>query len=134
MVSSLNTGRPAREAGYEMVQYVGGRHTLTAADTPASTKIGTIPAGAIITAISTKVATAVTGGTPVFGVGTTSATVGTNGTIQNVVAEAAGSELLTPLAALVMPLAADTDVYVGTTGGATAGDVYVFVQFIKPVA
>jgi hypothetical protein len=134
MVTSLSSGRPARAAGYEMLQYVSGRHTLTAADTPAATKIGSIPAGAIIVAVASKVATAVTGGTPVLGVGTSTATVGTNGTIQNVMAEAAGSEWLTPLAALVMPLAADTDVFVGTTGGATAGDVYVAVAYITPVA
>jgi len=35
-----------------------------------------------------------------------------------------------PLAALVQPLAADTDVYANITGTAT-GDAYVMVQFYK---
>ena len=47
-------------------------------------------------------------------------------------AEAAGSENVVALAALALPFAADTDIYLGTTGGATAGDVIVAVGFIKP--
>lgn len=133
MTTSLNSQVPARDFGYQAVQYIGGRLTLTAADTPKK-KIGTLPAGAIITSIHSKVAAAVTGGTPVLGLGTTSALVGTSGDIQNVMAEAAGSESLVPLAALTMPLAADTDVWVGTSGGATAGDVYVVVAFVRPVS
>lgn len=133
MTTSLNNQVPARESGYQNVQYIAGRLTLTAADTPKK-KIGTLPQGAIITGISSKVSTAVTGGTPVLGLGTTSALVGASGDIQNVMAEAAGSENLVPLAALVQPLAADTDVWIGTSGGATAGDVYCAVTFIKPIS
>ena len=133
MVTSLNSAVPARDAGEQQMQYVSGRHVLTGADTPAATKIGTVPAGAVIVAVHSKVVTAVSGGTPVLGVGTTAATVGTNGTVQNVMAEAAGSETVVPLAALVMPLAANTDIYVGTTGAATAGDVIIAVQYFTPV-
>lgn len=133
MATQLNRGTQAREAGYEMVQYLAARLTLTAADTPV-VKVGTLPAGAVITGINSRVATAVTGGTPVLGIGTTSALVGTSGDIQNVMAEAAGSETVFPLAAFVMPTTAAVDVYVGTSGGATAGDVYVTVQFVKPLA
>jgi hypothetical protein len=39
-----------------------------------------------------------------------------------------------PLAALVQPLAADTPVWANITGTPTAGDAYVTVQFVKPVA
>jgi hypothetical protein len=122
----------ARDVGYNMVQCISGRHTLTAADTPAATKIGRLPAGAVITGISSRVVTAVTGGTPVLGIGTTAALVGTNGNINAVMAEAAGSENVVPSATVVQPLAADTDLFVGTTGAATAGDVVVVVSFVKP--
>lgn len=133
MVTSLNRGTPARESGYQMVQYISGRHTLTGTDLPV-TKIGTLPAGAVISSIHSKVVTAVTGGTPVLGVGTTSTLIGTNGNLNAVIAEAAGSELLQPSVTVVQPLAADTDVFVGTTGGATAGDVIITVGFVKPLS
>ena len=134
MATSLNRSVPARDNWYEMVSYIAARHTLTGADTPAYTKIGTIPAGAVITGINTRVATAVTGGTPVLGIGTSISTVGTNGNINAVIAEAAGSEALQPSVTVVQPLAADTDIYIGTTGAATAGDVYAIVFFVKPLA
>jgi hypothetical protein len=134
MVASLNQSTPAREAGYQMSQYIAGRLTLNGIADNAKVKIGTLPAGSIITAIHSKVATAITGGTPVLGLGTTNALVGTTGNIQNVFAETAGSELVQPLAALVMPLAADTDVWAGTSGGATAGDAYITVAFVKPLS
>jgi hypothetical protein len=130
MVTSLNTGIPSREAGYEMVQYVSGRIQADAGGAVVNRKIGSIPAGAIITSIVTKVATAVTGGTPVLAFGTSSG--GTQ--LQGTVAEAAGSEALLPAASLVMPLVAPIDVWAGISGGATAGDAYVAVFFIKPVA
>jgi len=47
-------------------------------------------------------------------------------------AEAAGSENLVPSATVAQPLAADTDIWVGTTGAATAGDVIIAVSFVKP--
>lgn len=138
MVTSLNRGTPAREAGYEMMQYISGRFTLSAADLPV-VKIGTIPAGAVVVAIASRVAVAVTGGTPVLGIGSAAVgsavpAVGGTGNIQAVMAEAAGSEWLTPSATVAMPLATDTDFYIGTSGGATAGDVYAAVYFIKPLA
>ena len=133
MVTSLNSSTPAREAGYEMVQYISKRHTLTGTDLPV-TKVGTLPAGAVIISINTRVITAVTGGTPVLGVGTTASLIGTNGNLNAAIAEAAGVEALQASATVAQPLAADTDVFVGTTGGATAGDVVVAVQFIKPLA
>jgi hypothetical protein len=49
-------------------------------------------------------------------------------------AEAAGSELVFPAASLTLPLAADTDIWAGISGGATVGDAYIAVGFIKPVA
>jgi len=127
------TNKPAREMGYQMPQQISGRHTLTGADTPVATLIGRVPAGSIIYGIASRVVTAVTGGTPVLGVGTSTATVGTNGNLNAVMAEAAGSEFLVPSTTVAQPLAADTDVYVGTTGGATAGDVVIGIMFFKPV-
>jgi hypothetical protein len=134
MVTSLNQGNPAREIGYEMLQYICGRNVITANATP-PTKIGTLPAGSVIVGISSRVVAAVTGGTPAFGIGTTPATVGTAGTIVSAMAEAAGSEWLLPLSTFVMPLTVDTDVYAGAlTGGGTVGDVIITVFFIKPLA
>ena len=138
MPGNLFTNTPARDAFNNGTQAIIGRHTLTGADTPASTKIGTIPAGAMILGISSRVVTAVTGGTPVLGIsyvatGGTAPAVGTSGNLQNVMAEAAGSELVFPLAAAVLPPTTDIDIYVGTTGAATAGDVIVVVLFVKPL-
>ena len=138
MVTSLNRATPARETGYQLQQYICGRVTLTAADTPV-VKVGTVPVGSVITSIASRVVTAVTGGTPVLGVGSVAAggavpSVGTSGNVQNVLAEAAGSEVVVPLAALTMPFTVDTDIYVGTSGGATAGDVILTVFFVKPLS
>ena len=103
-----------------------------------TTKIGTIPAGAIVLAIYSRVATIVAGGTPVLGIGSVAAggavpAVGATGNVQGTMAEAAGSEQVMPLAAFVQPLTQDTDFYVGTSGGATSGDVYVSIVFVKPL-
>ena len=129
MVASLNRTTVAREAGFEMVQYISGRLTLTGADTP-QVKIGTLPAGAVILGLHTRVVVAVTGGTPVLQWGVASG----GGTLNAVVAEAAGSELVQTSATVAQPLAADTDVWLGTSGGATAGDVIGTVMFVKPLA
>lgn len=129
MVTSLNSQVPAREAGYQMSAYVAGRITAVAAGTTINVKIGRLPAGAIITHIVSRVATAFTGGTPALGLGTASA--GTQ--IQATMAEAAGSEIVFPAASLVLPLTADTDVWATISGGATAGDAYIVVFFAKPI-
>lgn len=137
MAGNLMTGTPARDIGYNVVQAICARHTLTGADVPV-TKIGTIPAGSVITSITSRVVTAVTGGTPVLGIGSVTAggaapAVGATGNIQGTMAEAAGSEQVMPSATVVQPLAVDTDFYVGTSGAATAGDVVVAIQFVKPL-
>ena len=120
MVQNLMTNTPPRDAFNNAVQAINARITLTAADTP-KVKIGTIPAGAIVLAIYSRVATAVTGGTPVIGIGSVTAggavpSVGGTGNVQTTMAEAAGSEQVFPLAAFAQPLTADTDFYVGTSG------------------
>jgi hypothetical protein len=128
MVTSLNRGNPARETGYEMVQYIAGRVTLAGADV--NVKVGTLPAGSIILWVHSKVVTAITGGTPVLAVGVASG----GSTLVATMAEAAGSELLQPLTTVVQPLAADTDIWAGTSGAATAGDAVITVGFCKPLA
>jgi hypothetical protein len=84
--------------------------------------------------ILTRTITAFSGGTPVLGVGTTSTNVGGTGDIATGIAVAVGSVQTFPLAALAMPFAAPQDVFVGTSGGTTAGDAVVIVQFAKPLA
>ena len=129
MVTSLNQTTPARDILFvNTVAYICGRLTIAGAD--GNVKIGTIPAGAMITAVSTKVVTVLAGGTPVFNVGTASGGAQVAATI----AISAGSLNTVPLAALVMPLAADTDIWAGTTGGTTSGDAIVAVTYIKPLS
>jgi hypothetical protein len=128
MVSTLMTGKPAREAGYEMLQYICGRVTIVTAGTDVNVKIGAVPAGSVIVAISSTVVTAVTVGT--LQIGTASGGAQVTATIS----EALAREWLTPLTSLVMPFTVDTDIWAGTTGSATAGDVIFAVYFIKPLA
>lgn len=129
MVTSLNNQNPAREAGYEMVQYLAGRVALTGADR--NVKLGTLPAGSIILGIASRVATAITGGTPALGVGNVSG----GNQFSGALTVTAGSQLIPPATTTGGPLAIDTDVYFGTAaGGATAGDAYAAVLFIKPLA
>lgn len=143
MVTSLNSRTAAREVGYEQVQYIAGRIGPITADT--IVRIGTIPAGAVIVAIASRVVTAIAGGTPVLNTGGVAAGIAlpanppTTVNILNVtMAEAAGSELLVPVTQatgpLVQPLATDVDIYATTSGGTTSGDAYIIVQFVKPLA
>jgi hypothetical protein len=129
MTTTLMSNTSAREIGYGVVQYIAGRVNPAGAISVYTKKIGTLPAGAIITAASTNVETAITGSTPAFGIGTTA----TGSEIASAVALTAGSLNTVPVAALVQPLAADTDVYANVTGTAT-GDAYVIVQYVKPLS
>lgn len=133
MVTTLNQSTPARESGYEGVQYICGRVTPGSVNA-LNVKIGTLPAGSIPVAIHNRVVTAFAGGTPLL-------TIGSNGpaTYDNMNAtmlEAAGSELLQPLATFAAPLAVDTDIFARVSGGTplTAGDTVISVWFIKPLA
>jgi hypothetical protein len=131
MVANLMTNTPARDAFTNAVQSIGGRITAGAGG-PAtlSVQIGTLPAGALVLGINSNVETALVGTTPTFNVGTTAAGVD----IAAGIALTAGTVTTPPIAALVNPLTADTPVWVNITGTPTAGDAYVTVQFIKPVA
>jgi hypothetical protein len=128
MVTSLNTAVAAREAGYQMMQYICGRVTVVTSGTDVNTKIGSLPAGAVLVAVATKVVTAVTVGTLQMG------TASGGAQVTATIAETAGSEWLMPLSSLVMPLAAKTDIWAGTTGSATAGDVIFTVFFVTPLS
>lgn len=129
MATTLNNRMAAREAGYEMMQYIAGRIVATGAFATAAVKIGTLPAGAVITAISTRVVTAITGTTPTFNLGTT-----VNATdIAAAIALTAGSINAVWGATPVLPLAADTDVWANITGTAS-GDAIIIVAFVKPLA
>jgi hypothetical protein len=133
MPNLFSTNYAARDGAlYNMVSYVSGRYT-PAAGTPTAVKIGRIPAGSVITEISSRVITAITGTTPVLGIGTAANLVGANGNLQAVMSEAVVSENLVPSTTVPMPLAADTDIWIGNTGTATAGDVIVAVCYINPV-
>jgi hypothetical protein len=132
MVTQLNRGTPAREILYEVVQYLAARLTLSGADT--FVKVGTLPTGSVLLNINTRVITAISGGTPVLGVGTTSTNIGGTGDIATGISVATGSVQTFPLAALAMPFTAPQDVFVGTSGGSTAGDTVVVVAFVKPLA
>jgi hypothetical protein len=126
MPSLFDANIPARDIGASVIQVVAGRANPIGGVSVYSVKIGRLPMGAIITAVSTNVETAITGSTPAFSIGTTAG----GAEIVTTVALTAGSLNTVPLAALVMPLAADTDIYANITGTAT-GDAYVMVQFYK---
>jgi hypothetical protein len=131
MTTTLNSATAAREAYEQQVQYICGRLTLAGAD--AAVKIGKLPIGCVILGVSTRVVTAFSGGTPVLGAGTTAALTGTSGNIASTMAITAGSSLTQPSATVAQPLAGDTDIYFGSSGGATAGDAVVAVQYVKPL-
>lgn len=130
MVASLNRNVPAREIGYNVMQYVSARVTALASGAVVTAEMG-LPIGAVIMWVHSKVITAITGGTPVLSVGS----FGDSGLddIVAVLAETAGSELAQPIAAFVQPLAADTRVFASIAGGATAGDAIITIGYIKPV-
>lgn len=128
MATTLNNRTVAREAGYEMVQYIAGRITATGAFATAAQKIGTLPAGAVITAINTRVVTIIAGTTPTFNLGTT-----VNATdIAAAIALTVGSVTTAWGATPVLPLAVDTDVWANITGTAT-GDAVIIIAFVKPL-
>jgi hypothetical protein len=128
MTTSLNATVAGREAGYQMMQYICGRVTIVVAGTDVNTKIGALPAGAVIVGIGVKVVTAVTVGTLQMG------TASGGAQVTATIAETAGSEWLQPLSSLVQPIAARTDIWAGTTGSATAGDVIFTVAFVTPLS
>jgi hypothetical protein len=130
MVTTLLNRPTARDAGYEMAQYIAKR-VQPAGGAVVAVSVGVVPAGAIITNVYSKVVTTLAGGSPVL-------TIGSNATAYNnlvaTMAIAAGSEDLMPLATIAQPLAVDTEFFANLAGGATAGDAYVAIQFIKPLA
>jgi hypothetical protein len=130
MVTTLNRSTPAREAGYEMVQYIAARVTARADAAVVRQSLGTIPAGAIIHGIINRVGTAFTGGTPLLTVGSNANADDLNATMS----EAAAVEALVPLTATAGPLVNDTEFFARLSGGATAGDGYVAILFLKPLA
>jgi hypothetical protein len=132
MVSSLNTGSAARSVGYNVLEVIATRIQAVAAGSTVTARIGKIPAGSIIARVHSRVAVAITGGTPVLSVGS----LGDAG-LDDVVAtmaETAGSEDLQPLTAFVNPLTSDKELYASIAGGATAGDAWVSVEFFRPQA
>ena len=133
MVTSLNTGVPAREAGYEMMQYISGRITAVAGGTAVTQRIGKIPQGAIITGIHSRVVTAYATAAAIGVVVGQSASPSPNN-MASVLNTAAGGTFIQMLATVAQPLTADLDVWAQITSGATAGDSYISVWFQKPLA
>ena len=138
MPGNLFTNTPARDASNNAVQAIVGRHTLTAADTPASTKIGTLPAGSLVIGIASRVVTAITGGTPVFGVSYVATVARRRQSVRPAICRTClpkrpAAKWCSRWQQLVLPLTTDIDIYIGTTGAATAGDAIVAVLFVKPL-
>jgi hypothetical protein len=140
MVASLNQSTPARDTGYEGIQYICTTLTMGGVANLPVVKVGTIPAGAIVVAIYARISTAFAGGTPVLGVsavtagGAVPAVGATSNVFQPITNTLGASTSNVPSATVIEPLAADTDFYVGTSGGATAGVAVVAIAFIKPLA
>jgi|SRR5678815_1578357 hypothetical protein len=130
MVSQLNSNTTAREAGYEMMQYIMGRVTAVTGGTAVTTKIGTLPIGAVIQGINTRVVTAYATAAA-MGV-----TVGGSGTTPNNIASGLSTiaaSFVQALTNVTQPLTADLDVWAQITSGASAGDQYISVWYTKPV-
>lgn len=132
MVTSLNQGVSAREAGYQMAQYIAARISATGATT-VTKKIGKIPQGAIITSIDTRIVTAFAGGTPLLTVGALGDS-GLDNLVSAINEATALGESLQAQTNITQPLTADTEFWASVAGTATAGDAYVVINFVKPVA
>lgn len=130
MVSQLNRNTVARDAGYEMMQYIAARLTA-GAGAAVTQRIGTLPQGSIIQGINSRVVTAFATAAA-MGI-----TIGASGTTPNNIASGistiAGS-VIQALTNVTQPLTADLDVWGQITSGATAGDSYISVWFSKPIA
>jgi hypothetical protein len=140
MVASLNQSTPARDTGYEGVQYICATLTMAAANLPVQ-KVGTIPAGAMVLSVNARITTVFAGGTPVLGVGSVAAggaapAVGASGNVFQPITSTPTQTSTTnvPSVTVAQPLAVDTDFYVGCTGGATSGAAVIAIAFIKPLA
>lgn len=129
MVSQLNARTVARDAGYEMMQYITGR--ITAVSGAITQKIGTLPQGAIIQGVNHRVVTAYATAAAMGIV------VGQSGTLPADIASGLNTiaaSFVMALTNVAQPLTADLDVWAQITSGATAGDSYISVWFSKPVA
>jgi hypothetical protein len=132
MVTTLLNRPAAREAGYEMTQYIAKRIQADAGGAAVLVSVGVLPAGSIIIGILSRIATVFAGGTPALALGS-NATAYNN--LNATIAETTlGSEVLLPLGTFVMPLTVDTEIFANLTGAATSGDGYIVIQFVKPLA
>src|SRR5215475_8752886 len=131
MVTRLNIGTPAREAGYEMMQYIAARITAVSGGTAVTQKVGTVPSGAVITGVHSRVVTAYA---TAAAVGISLGQSGTFSDFASGLNTAAGGTIVQALATVSQPLTADLDVWAQISSGATAGDSYISVWFEKPVA
>lgn len=122
MVTSLNRQVPARELGFEMVQFICGRIAASPSGAEVTALIGKLPVGAVINAIASRVVTAINGGVD----------VDTENLVANLAATA-GSQLVMPDPASGGPLPSDTEFYATITGGATVGVAYVAVLYYIPI-
>ncbi len=130
MVSQLNSNVPAREQGYEMMQYIMGRITTVTGGTAVTTRIGTLPQGAVIQGVNHRVVTAyATAAAMGITVGMSIASTPNNiASGLNTIA----ASFVQALTNLTEPLTADVDVWAQITSGASAGDSYISVWYTKP--
>ena len=120
MVTALFRQTPARDAGYNMTQYVIGRVAANPSGAEVNALIGKLPMGAVITCIASRVVTAINGAVDVDP--------------ENLVAvlgTSVGSQLLVPDPGIAMPLLSDTEFYANISGGATTGLAYVVIWYFK---
>lgn len=132
--TSLNTGQPARDLGYGIVQAIA---RIVSFDTPGigttdTVKVGTLPNGAFITGVFVRINTA-------FNAATTNVlTVGTSsGSDADLVADADVDETATGTSQVMrgvgLSVAADTAVYAkyAQTGtAATTGSATIVINYV----
>jgi hypothetical protein len=125
----LNRETPARDAGYQMVQYI--RASVTFADNGAAVSVGVIPAGALILKpiSGAQVEEAFNAGT------TNTIDIGTSADADLYATDLAGGTVtFVPIdEAVALTVSADTEIFatVGLTGtAATAGKATIVVAYI----
>lgn len=125
----LNRETPARDAGYQMVQYI--RASVTFADNGSAVSVGVIPAGALILKpiSGAQVEEAFNAGT------TNTIDIGTSADADLYATDLAGGTVtFVPIdEAVALTVSADTEIFatVGLTGtAATAGKATIVVAYI----
>lgn len=133
MATSLNSGVPAKEIGYGVVQTL--RKKITYLDNGTTITVGTLPPYSVVTGGGLHVVTAFNdSGTDLFDVGFVGATTDADAYATQLTGAAVGFIVLDELAATTNIMGTVehrvTALYTGQNSNATAGEGYIIVQYV----